>query len=127
MDRTVPIDQLADAIAQAVREYTEPVIEAIGEEVKSTADKILKEVKATAPIRTGEYAKGFGKSDKSLPGNRRYVVWNRKHYRRVHLLEFGHAKRNGGRVDGIPHLRPAHDKFADEMVDNIKKIIQNGG
>jgi len=121
------VDDFALAITNAVRDYTEDVGEAIANEVKSTADLILAEVKRLAPKRTGEYARTFTKTDKSLPGNRKYVVWNKKHYRRVHLLEFGHAKVGGGRVQAYPHMRPAHDKYADQMVDNIKEIIRNGG
>lgn len=123
----VSTNELAAAITNAVREYTEAVEEGIGREVETTAGKVLAEVKQTAPKQTGQYAKGFKVTNKSLPGNRRYVVWNRKDYRRVHLLEFGHAKVGGGRVRAYPHLRPAHDKYAGEMVANIRRIIQNGG
>lgn len=123
----ITIGQLANEMAKLIGEYTEGVAEGIGNEVLSTADKVLKDVKLLARKHTGEYAKTFIKTDKSLPGNRRYVVWNKKHYRRVHLLEYGHAKVGGGRVPAYPHLRPAHDKYADEMVDNIKRIIENGG
>lgn len=123
----VTIDQLAAEIAGAVQEYTEDVTEGINEEVKSTADKVLKEVRLLARKRTGEYAKGFTKTDKSLSGKRRYVIWNKKHCRRVHLLEFGHAKVGGGRVQAYPHMRPAHDKYAGELQENIKRIIRNGG
>jgi len=45
----------------------------------------------------------------------------------VHLLEFGHAKKNGGRVAARPHLRPAYDRHVPEMEKRIKKIIKNGG
>ena len=99
----------------------------IEKEVESTADKVLAEVKNLARKRTGEYARTFVKTKKSLPGKQRYVIWNKKNYRLVHLLEFGHAKAGGGRVQGYPHLRPAHDKYAAEMEDNIKRIIRNGG
>lgn len=123
----IPIERLAAEITKAVSEYTEDVSAAIETEVKNTADQVLAEVKRTAPKNTGEYARTFVKTDKSLPGKRRYVIWNKKHYRRVHLLEFGHAKVNGGRVPAYPHLRPAHDRYASEMVENIKRIIRNGG
>ena len=125
----ISVDQLADAIVQAYKDYTDVVIEAIGKETESTADKVLNEVTQSHPYqdRSGGYTKGFIKTDKTLPGNRRYVIWNKKHYQLVHLLELGHAKRNGGRVKAFPHMEPAHDKFAPQFEENVKNIIKNGG
>lgn len=127
MAETVSVNQLADAIISAVREYTEDVTEAIDQKVESTADLVLADVRQNAPKKTGKYAKGFVKTDKSLPGRRRFVIWNRKYYRLVHLLEFGHAKVKGGRVPGKPHLIPAHQRHVDGMLSDIKQIIRNGG
>jgi len=123
----INIDDFARAMTDAIRDYTEDVIAAIENEVDDTATKVLKEVKRLAPKRTGEYARTFTKTNKSLPGNRLYVVWNKKHYRRVHLLEYGHAKRGGGRVQAYPHLEPAHRRYGLTMPDRIKDIIRNGG
>ena len=127
MAKTISVSQLADAIVEAVREYTEDVTEAIDQKVESTADLVLADVRQNAPKKTGKYAKGFVKTDKSFPGRRRFVIWNHKYYRLVHLLEFGHAKVKGGRVPGKPHLIPAHDRHVNKMVNDIKQIIRNGG
>jgi hypothetical protein len=127
MAETVSINQLADAIVSAVRDYTEDVSNAVGQKVESTADLVLSDVRQNAPKKTGKYAKGFVKTDKSLPGRRRFVVWNKKYYRLVHLLEFGHAKVKGGRVPGKPHLIPAHERHVNKMVTDIKQIIKHGG
>lgn len=123
----ISLNQLAAEITKAVREYTEDVSEAVDKKVDEVADKVLAEVESTAPKRTGKYAKGFKKSSQDSGDKTRRVIWNKKDYRRVHLLEFGHAKRSGGRVRAIPHLRPAYDKHADGLTDDIKRIIQNGG
>lgn len=123
----VSIDQLAAAIVNAVRDYTEDVSAAIEKKVDEVADEVLKDVQANAPKNTGEYAKGFKKAKQDRPGITRRVVWNKKHYRRVHLLEFGHAKRGGGRIAGRPHLRPAYDTHAQRLPEDIKRIIRNGG
>lgn len=129
MASSVRIDQLAAELSRTIQDYTEDVSRSVEKEVKETADLVLKEVKATAPRRVPDYYKHFTKKDKSFMGKKQYLIWNKKHYRRVHLLEFGHAKvgARGGRVQAYPHLRPAYDKHAEDMVDRIKRIIQNGG
>jgi Mg2+ and Co2+ transporter CorA len=125
----VSIDQLADAITEAVREYTEDVSAAIERKVDEVADLVLEEVKSNHPYtdRSGEYTKGFVKTKQDEYGRTRRVIWNKKHYRRVHLLEFGHAKRGGGRVPAYPHLRPAYEKYAADLPEEIKRIIKKGG
>lgn len=123
----VPIDQLAAEILKAVKEYTDDVAEAVEKKVDEVADLVLEEVKRTAPKRTGKYRRGFVKTNRDEPGRVRRFVWNRRRYMLVHLLEFGHAKRGGGRVAARPHLRPAYDKYVPKLLEEIKRIIRNGG
>lgn len=125
----IKIDQLANEITKTIKAYTEDVSEAVSREVDKIADDVLKEVKTNHPYkdRSGDYTKGFKKTKRDAPGRTRRIIWNKKHYRRVHLLEFGHAKRGGGRVPAYPHLRPAYDKYTPHLMNNIKKIIRNGG
>lgn len=128
MANNVNIIDLADEITRAIREYTQDVSEGIDRVVDKTSRDALAEVKHLAPRRCGNYAEGFVGMNKSLPGNRRYVVWNPKYYRLVHLLEHGHAKANGvGRVAGKPHMGPAEARHVMTMPDRIKRVIENGG
>lgn len=123
----ISIDDLASEIVKAVKNYTDDVSEAIADKVDEVAEEVRQEVERNAPKRTGKYAKGFKKAKRDRSGVTRRVIWNKKDYRRVHLLEFGHAKRGGGRVAGRPHLRPAYDKYGAKLPDHIKRIIRNGG
>jgi Bacteriophage HK97-gp10, putative tail-component len=123
----ISIDQLANEITNAFREYTEDVTKAIEKKVDETAKEVLKETKALAPKRTGEYARSFKITKEDRYGSTKHTIWNKKHYQRVHLLEFGHAKVNGGRVQAYPHLRPAYDKHVANLDEEIKRIIRNGG
>lgn len=123
----IRIDQLADQISRTVRNYTGDVVDAIEVKVDTTANDVRDDVARTAPRRTGKYARGFKVTKKDEPGKVRRIVWNKKHYRRVHLMEFGFAKRGGGRVPGRPHLRPAYDRHEGELIEGIKRIIRNGG
>lgn len=123
----IPIDRLADELVQAVKEYTDDVAEGVRKTIDKTAREVLKEAQALAPKRTGEYAKTFTITKDDGYGVTRRIIWNKKHYRRVHLLEFGHAKVNGGRVKEYPHLRPAYDKHGARLPDELKRVIENGG
>jgi hypothetical protein len=127
MAKKVSIDNLTAEITQAIQQYTEDVSKAIEAEVNNTARTVLDEVKASSPVKTGEYKKGWARKKSTTGGQIKYTIYNKEKPGIVHLLEFGHAKVNGGRVSAIPHLRPAYDRHVPEMEKRIKKIIKNGG
>ncbi len=124
------IDQLAAEIGLSIQEYTENVSEAVAKKTDQVAKAVLKETKALANSQLkgeGKYVKGFTivKEDEYC-GTKR-IIWNKKYYSRVHLLEKGHAKRGGGRVKAFPHVQPAYEKYGAPLPDHIKRIIRNGG
>jgi hypothetical protein len=124
----ISIDQLAAAITQAVKEYTDDVTAAVEKEVDSTSKAVLDDVKAGSPVgKSGGYKKGWRRKRDSLDGQVKYTIHNKDKPGLVHLLEDGHAKRGGGRVAGKPHVKPAYDSHVPAMEDRIKQIIRNGG
>ena len=54
------------------------------------------------------------------------VVHNKNKPQIAHLLEYGHAKRNGGKVDSTPHIRPAEAEYTEEFVEAVKRRLENG-
>jgi hypothetical protein len=52
------------------------------------------------------------------------VAYNEEHYRLSHLLEFGHAKQNGGRTRAFEHIAPVNDWAQKEIVDRIKRKVE---
>lgn len=123
----ISIDELTGEITLAVKKYTEDVSAAIEKEVDSTAKGMVQDLKIDSPKDTGKYAKGWTSKKDTSGGSYKRVVHNKEKPSLVHLLEFGHAKVNGGRVDGRPHLRTAYDRHAGKLENAIKNIIKNGG
>lgn len=54
------------------------------------------------------------------------VVHSKNKYQLTHLLEFGHAKRGGGRVSARPHIATAEEKAVKVFEEEIKEAISNG-
>jgi hypothetical protein len=121
------VEEFAVEIAQAIADYTENVAAAIEDEVDETSKAIVEEIRANSPRDTGEYAKGWTRRKGRTPGSISYTIHNRSKPQLTHLLEHGHAKRGGGRVEGRPHIGPAVDKHIPAMERRIEQIIERGG
>lgn len=127
MAKVVKTEELAVEIARAIAEYTDGVASAIEAEVDATSKAIVDDIKANAPRKTGEYAKGWTRRKGTQPGTISYTIYNRSKPQLTHLLEHGHVKKGGGRVEGRPHIGPAVDKHIPAMERRIEQIIERGG
>ena len=113
------IDNLADEIMAGLQEYAELADDAMKKAVKKTATSVKKEISANAPKDTGAYGKSW--TTKKVNENShslQMTVHSKNHYQLAHLLEKGHAKRNGGRVQGKPHIAPAEEHGA-ELLESL--------
>jgi len=100
------------------------VSRAIDEAARETAKAMVADLRQTSPKDTGEYAKGWTRRKES-PGS--YRVYNKTKPQLTHILEHGHAKRGGGRVEGRPHIKPAEDRHAPEFEKKVQQILERGG
>ncbi len=118
------IDNLAEEVMKGLQEYCELADDEMKKAVRKTATSVKKEISANAPKRTGAYAKSWTSSKvRETSHNLQMTVHSRNRYRLAHLLEKGHAKRGGGRVEGHPHIAPA-EKNGEELLENlIRKAI----
>ena len=68
-----------------------------------------------------KYVTGFTYRTKAGDGTVEAVIGNENAPGLVHLLEKGHAKVGGGRVQGYEHVKPA----ADEAFDKTFEFVQD--
>lgn len=120
-------------LQKAVNEYLQAYAEDIEEEVKESIDEISQKAKEeliqTSPkgkgSRTKPYHTGWSiKVSKNRKNKYHKVVWNRTNYQLTHLLEFGHATRNGKMTRAIPHIRPVEEKYKVEFTDLVGRKIR---
>ncbi|MBR3375385.1 MAG: HK97 gp10 family phage protein, partial [Firmicutes bacterium] len=82
---------------------------------------------ANAPKRHGDYAKSWStKKTRQTSRSFEVTVYSRNRYQLAHLLEHGHAKRNGGRTRAQVHIAPAEQNGIRQLEEDIKRSIRNG-
>lgn len=112
-------NDLSGEIMKCLQEYTEEVVEALEKTEKELADEAVRTLKQTSPRESGKYAKSWTQTKQ---GKKR-IVHNRR-YQLTHLLEKGHAKRNGGRVAARVHIAPVEQRISKEAVERLKRNLK---
>ncbi len=114
--RKVSIDEMGNAIQKEFEEYVELTAGEVKKIVKEVADNVKEEIKSSAPVDTGAYRKSWtATKTKETYLEAEYTVHSAKHYRLTHLLEFGHAKRGGGRTRAFPHISKGENLAIKEI------------
>jgi hypothetical protein len=117
----IDISSLASEINRQLAEYAHGV----GEEVEAISQKLAKDgvsklKKLNNPKLTGDYRKGW----RASKVKDRWIVHNKTDYQLTHLLEKGHAKVGGGRVEAIPHISIVEQEMIAEFKQGVIEVIQ---
>lgn len=126
MADTVSLDDFADKLVATVREYTAEVEVVVADAVFLTAAETKVELGGTSPVgATGKYARGWRVKKIRGAGFTTAIIHNVQ-YPLVHLLEKGHALRNGGRSRAFPHVFPAQAAAEVRLIERITKATGGG-
>ena len=125
MAKGIPIDKLSTAIETELAKYSQEVADQIKKDVQEVAKECLEEIKQKSPKRTGKYRRGW-RAEVVFESNEdiRIVVHNKTSGQLTHLLELGHAKVNGGRVEGRPHIGPAEQRAKKSLLEKAKVAVR---
>ena len=120
------MDSLLKKLNDTLALYSQKVTEQVKKDAKTTAYHAKGKIQKNSPRRSGRYKKNWAVKIAFEDANEvRYVIYNKKPtYRLTHLLESGHAKKDGGRVRAYPHIRPAELWAQKEFVNLVKKAVQ---
>lgn len=116
---------LGDAIGDILTVYHEDVIAQINQAGDEAVTELVRKTKATAPKRTGSFRKNIARKVIQGPRGNKYI-WHVKapDHRLTHLLVHGHAKRNGGRVQGDPFLKNALDEVLPAYEQAVEEAVR---
>lgn len=128
---SIKSNEFSAAVGAILNDFEEDVQEAVAQAVEETGKQALKTVKARSPFRRGKkggkYKKGW-KMKKERSGvfktQSRVTIYNAKRGWNTQLLENGHQKADGGRVEGIPHVRPAYEQAQQLLPELTAKAIE---
>lgn len=130
MSTTISVDELGDTIDKELTLYSDEIIKGVKKQAKESMDQLVRETKATAPVgrRKRHYKDSIrSRKDKETDRSVSYLWYvDGSDYRLSHLLEYGHALRNGGRVSGTHFIQNALDPIMEEYVSKVEEVIQNG-
>ena len=118
------IDDLASEVMKGLNEYAELADVSMKKAVRKTATAVKNEISANAPKKSGRYRKSWAtRKTKENSHTLEMTVHSKDRYQIAHLLEKGHAKRGGGRVEAHPHISPAEEHGADLLESLITKEL----
>ena len=114
------ISNLTREIQKQLQYYAADVKEKVEAIQNQSAKALVNDLKRDSPQKSGDYAKGW--RIKRTP--KKLIVHNATNYQLTHLLEHGHAKKNGGRVQPQVHIRPNEERAVQDYIDKIERAIE---
>lgn len=118
----VGINSVSSAVSNILEQYGDKVGDVLDEVIQEVAKEAKKELQATSPKRTGRYAKGWRTENTGSRISPGQTVYNTQPGL-PHLLEFGHAKRGGGRTMAQPHIAPVNDNIPQLVEERLERKL----
>lgn len=126
MAKKIPIDRLSAEINKILTEYGEDVQRNVDEAAAKVTKAEVKAVRGNASSTfggSGKYASGWTSKFEKGRLSSQGIIYNATVPGLPHLLEHGHANRNGGRTPGRPHIAPVEQKIIKDFEEAVKNSI----
>lgn len=119
------LDTLADDIGKILEEYQDDVKQNLDQITKQIAQKGQQALKneSKSKFNGDRYWKGWKVDLQVGRLDTKATIYNASLPGLPHLLEKGHAKRNGGRVEGTVHIAPIEEKLVAEFEKQVRSKL----
>ena len=122
---TINPADLQRTVMEYLDEYGEEVIEANETAIRDVAKATTKELKKSGSFGgTGNYRRGITSEIKKSRIGVEAVVGAGRNAGLTHLLEFGHAKQNGGRTTAFNFVKPVNDRVEEKYMDKMEELLR---
>ena len=127
-NKRVTLQQLPDAINEILKEYEGDILRNLPEITEQVGKKGVTALKneSKSKFNGKKYAGGWRSQTEKTRLGATVTIYNGKLPGLPHLLEHGHAKRGGGRVEGRAHIAPVEKKLIKEYERKIINDITSG-
>lgn len=124
----IQIDELAEAMTGILDEYNTEVADDMKKITKQAMKDLVKNTKATAPVgkRSKHYRDNISSKTLYESFSALKKLWYVKgsDYRLSHLLNNGHALKNGGRYPGTNFIGKAVDIIVAWYLKKIEEVVK---
>lgn len=121
-NKKVTLENLGDAISEILSEYEGEITKNIPEITERVGKEGVKALRSSAKSKfkgTGKYSRGWTTYVEHKRLSSTVTIYNKKLPGLPHLLEHGHANRNGGRTAGRVHIAPVEEKLVNKYEKEI--------
>ena len=123
--RTITPEQFEAAITEILQEYDLQVPEQVLEAVTLVSKQGANLVKSNSGMfgGTGKYRSGWTSTVEPGRLSAKGTIHNSRVPGLPHLLEFGHATRNGKRVSGRTHIAPVEQQIIAQFEQELERRL----
>ena len=117
-------ESLRNTIENILEQYGDSAKGVVEEACKDVAKQVVKDLRQAGDFNRGEdFRKGWTSKTENTRFGASVVVYNKTKPGLAHLLEFGHAKRNGGRTRAFNFIAPINDTVEKKFLDAFQKNL----
>ena len=124
MTDKIQINDFSSYMADLIAEFGDEAVEANETAIRKVAKDVTKELRSAGSFGGSAYRKTIGAEIKTSRIGIEASVGSKTLPGLTHLLEFGHAKKNGGRTKAFNFIAPINDTVEAKYMKEMEALLK---